>query len=218
MVKRLFAVMVVVCACAIHLVSPSMAFAARGDAGPTVVYDGGAKRWYGESLREQDVIAVAGDVLPGDTLTQEFELAVRNAERGVTLSMSPDADAGTLAALGGATIEVADGSGATIARGVLAEFAAAEGESLALGSYASNAEIPLRITLTIPTSVGNESQGEAYEIAWIFTAQEDGEAVFAGSDDLLVQTGDDPMGVYGPFVLGALGIFLIAAAVVRRRK
>lgn len=218
MVKKLFATMAAICACALALVLPAAAFAAPGGAVPTVVYDGGAKQWHGENLQEQDVVAIARDILPGDTLTQEFELEARNIERGVTLSMRPDADAATLAALGDMAIEVADGSGARIARGTLVGLADAKGASLDLGSYTVGTRIPLRITLTIPTSVGNESQGATHEIAWIFTAREDGDTASAGSDDLLAQTGDDPLSVYGPFVLGVLGILLIFAAVAARRN
>lgn len=72
--------------------------------------------------------------------------------------------------------------------------------------------------MTVPTSLGNEAQGQSYEIKWIFTAQEDGESVSAGSDDLLAQTGDDPLNVYGPIVLGILGVLLIAGAIALTKR
>ncbi len=220
MVKKLLATMAAVCACALALVSPLAAFAAPGDDAPIVVYDGAAKAWHGKNLQEQDVIAVTRDVMPGDSFTQEFDLAVRRIGRGVTLSMRPEADAATLAALSDMSIELADGSGALIARGTLEELTQAGGAPLPIGTYTSSATTPLRITLTVPTSVDNESQGETHAISWVFTAQEDGGgSASAESDELLAQTGDSPLSVYGPFVLGALGILLVVgAAVVKRRN
>ena len=218
MVKKLFATMVTICACALSLASPSAACAVPGAGGPTVVYDGAQKAWYGENLQEQDVAAVARDVMPGDTIIQEFGLAVRRVERGATLSMRPSADAAALAALGDMSVEVADGSGAIIAHGTLAELAAEGGTPIPLGAYDSSAMTTLHITLTVPTSVGNESLGAEHAIAWVFTAQEDGGSVSAGSDDLLVQTGDNLLNVYGPFALSVLGLLLIAAAMVAKHR
>lgn len=218
MVKKLFAMMAAACACALALGSPSAVLAVPADGNPAVVYDGAAKAWHGENLQEQDVIATATDVMPGDALTQEFQLIVRHVERGVTLSMRPDAPGATLDALGGAAIEVRDAAGALVAQGMLAELASAEGAPLALGAYTADSARGLRITMTVPTSLGNEAQGQSYEIKWIFTAQEDGESVSAGSDDLLAQTGDDPLNVYGPIVLGILGVLLIAGAIALTKR
>lgn len=203
-----------VLACVLACAAP--AYAAPAD--PAVVYDGAAKAWHGENLQEQDVIATVADVMPGDALTQEFQLIVRRVERGVTLSMRPDASASTLDALGDAAIEVRDAAGALVAQGMLAELASAEGAPLALGAYTADSARGLRITMTVPTSLGNEAQGQSYEIKWIFTAQEDGESVSAGSDDLLAQTGDDPLNVYGPIVLGILGVLLIAGAIALTKR
>ncbi|MFR3451053.1 MAG: hypothetical protein ACLTSX_04895 [Collinsella sp.] len=204
------AVLVCVLACA------APAYAAPAE--PAVVYDGAAKAWHGENLQEQDVIATVADVMPGDALVQEFHLVVRHVERGVTLSMRPDASGAALDALGDMAIEVRDGADALVARGTLAELASAEGAPLDLGAYTADSARSLRITMTVPTSVGNESQGVEHAIAWIFTAQEDGGSVSAGSDDLLVQTGDNLLNVYGPFALSVLGLLLIAAAVVAKRR
>lgn len=204
------AVLVCVLACA------APAYAAPAE--PAVVYDGAAKAWHGENLQEQDVIATVADVMPGDALTQEFHLVVRHVERGVTLSMRPDASGAALDALGDMPIEVRDGADALVARGTLAELASAEGAPLDLGAYTADSARSLRITMTVPTSVGNESQGAEHAIAWIFTAQEDGGSVSAGSDDLLVQTGDNLLNVYGPFALSVLGLLLIAAAMVAKHR
>ena len=116
------------------------------------------------------------------------------------------------------SVEVADGSGAIIAHGTLAELAAEGGTPIPLGAYDSSAMTTLHITLTVPTSVGNESLGAEHAIAWVFTAQEDGGSVSAGSDDLLVQTGDNLLNVYGPFALSVLGLLLIAAAMVAKHR
>ena len=218
MVKKLFAMMAAACACALALGSPSAVLAVPADGNPAVVYDGAAKAWHGENLQEQNVIATVADVMPGDALTQEFQLIVRHVERGVTLSMRPDASASTLDALGDAAIEVRDAAGALVAQGMLAELASAEGAPLALGAYTADSARGLRITMTVPMSVGNESQGAEHAIAWIFTAQEDGDSASAGSDDLLVQTGDNLLNVYGPLALSVLGLLLIAAAVVAKRR
>lgn len=218
MVKKLFAMMAAACACALALGSPSAVLAAPADGNPAVVYDGAAKAWHGENLQEQDVIATVADVMPGDALTQEFHLVVRHVERGVTLSMRPDASGAALDALGDMPIEVRDGADALVARGTLAELASAEGAPLDLGAYTADSARSLRITMTVPTSVGNESQGAEHAIAWIFTAQEDGGSVSAGSDDLLVQTGDNLLNVYGPFALSVLGLLLIAAAMVAKHR
>lgn len=218
MVKKLFAMMAAACACALALGSPSAVLAVPVDGNPAVVYDGAAKAWHGENLQEQNVIATVADVMPGDALTQEFQLIVRHVERGVTLSMRPDAPGATLDALGDAAIEVRDAAGALVAQGMLAELASAEGAPLALGAYTADSARGLRITMTVPTSLGNEAQGQSYEIKWIFTAQEDGESVSAGSDDLLAQTGDDPLNVYGPIVLGILGVLLIAGAIALTKR
>lgn len=203
-----------VLACVLACAAPAYAAPAE----PAVVYDGAAKAWHGENLQEHDVIATVADVMPGDALAQEFQLVVRHVERGVTLSMRPDAPGATLDALGDMPIEVHDGAGALVARGTLAQLASESGEPLALGSYPADATQRLRITMTVPTSLGNELQGQSHQIRWTFTAQEDGESASAGSDDLLAQTGDDPLNVYGPIVLGALGVLLIAGAIALRRR
>ena len=216
--KKLFAMMAAACACALALGSPSAVLAVPADGNPAVVYDGAAKAWHGENLQERDVIATVADVMPGDALTQEFDLVVRHVERGVTLSMRPDASGAALDALGDMAIEVRDGADALVARGTLAELASAEGAPLDLGAYTADSARGLRITMTVPTSVGNESQGAEHAIAWVFTAQEDGGSVSAGSDDLLVQTGDNLLNVYGPFALSVLGLLLIAAAVIAKRR
>lgn len=218
MVKRLFAAMVAACAFVLAFGLPSAACAVPAAVEPLVVYDGAAKAWHGENLQEQDVIATVADVMPGDALTQEFHLVVRHVERGVMLSMRPDASGAALDALGDMSIEVRDGEDALVARGTLAELASAEGASLDLGAYTADSARGLRITMTVPTSVGNESQGAEHAIAWIFTAQEDGGSASAGSDDLLVQTGDNLLNVYGPLALSVLGLLLIAAAVVGKRR
>ena len=216
--KKLFAMMAAACACALALGSPSAVLAVPADGNPAVVYDGAAKAWHGENLQERDVIATVADVMPGDALTQEFDLVVRHVERGVTLSMRPDASGAALDALGDMAIEVRDGADALVARGTLAELASAEGAPLDLGAYTADSARGLRITMTVPTSVGNESQGAEHAIAWIFTAQEDGGSASAGSDDLLVQTGDNLLNVYGPLALSVLGLLLIAAAVIAKRR
>lgn len=214
MLKKLRSGACAVLACVLVCAAPAYAVPAE----PAVVYDSAAKAWHGENLQEQDIIATATDVMPGDALTQEFQLAVRHVERGVTLSMRPDASASTLGALGDMPIEVRDGTGALVARGTLAQLASEAGEPLAFGTYPADAAQRLRITMTAPTSLGNEAQGRSHQIRWIFTAQEDGESVSAGSDDLLAQTGDDPLNVYGPIVLGILGALLIAGAIVLRKR
>ena len=72
--------------------------------------------------------------------------------------------------------------------------------------------------MAVPTSLGNEAQDQSYEIKWIFTAQEDGESVSAGSDDLLAQTGDNLLSTYGPFVFGVLGVLLITGAIILKKR
>ena len=218
MLKKTVVTAIAACACALLCVMPTRAAAAPGTAQPTVVYDGAAKAWHGEHLQEQDVVAAAGSVMPGDVIVQEFDVAARNVARGTTLSVRPNADAETLAVVSDMSIEIADESGATVARGVLGELASDQAEPLALGTYASDSVTSLHIRLFVPTSVGNEAQGRERTIAWVFTAQEDGDTVSAGSSDLLAQTGDDPLSVYGPMVLGALGVLLILAAVVLRKR
>lgn len=218
MVKRLFATMVAACAFVLAFGLPSVACAAPAVGEPLVVYDGAAKAWHGENLQEQDVIATAADVLPGDVIVQEFQLAARHVERGVTLSMRPDAPGATLDALGDATIEVRDDAGSLVAQGTLTELASAEGAPLALGAYTADSARDLRITMAVPTSLGNEAQDQSYEIKWIFTAQEDGESVSAGSDDLLAQTGDNLLSTYGPFVFGVLGVLLITGAIILKKR
>lgn len=214
MLKKLRSGACAVLACVLACAAPAYAAPAQ----PAVVYDGAAKAWRGENLQEQDVIATVADVMPGDALTQEFQLVVRHVERGVTLSMRPDASGAALDVLGDMPIEVRDGADALVARGTLAELASAEGAPLDLGTYTADSARGLRITMTVPTSVGNESQGAEHAIAWVFTAQEDGGSVSAGSDDLLVQTGDNLLNVYGPLALSVLGLLLIAAAVVAKRR
>ena len=150
MVKRLFATMVAACAFVLAFGLPSVACAAPAVGEPLVVYDGAAKAWHGENLQEQDVIATAADVLPGDVIVQEFQLAARHVERGVTLSMRPDAPGATLDALGDATIEVRDDAGSLVAQGTLTELASAEGAPLALGAYTADSARGLRITMAVP--------------------------------------------------------------------
>ena len=132
--------------------------------------------------------------------------------------MRPDAPGATLDALGDATIEVRDDAGSLIAQGTLTELASAEGAPLALGAYTADSARGLRITMAVPTSLGNEAQDQSYEIKWIFTAQEDGESVSAGSDDLLAQTGDNLLSTYGPFVFGVLGVLLITGAIILKKR
>lgn len=232
MVKKLFAMMVAVCACALACVLPSTAFAAD----PSAVYDGGEKAWHGEGLQQQNVIADFSEVLPGDTLAQEFDLEVRNVERAVSVFMRPHGDAATLAALADVEFLIANEQGGVIAQGVVGDFADQAESALALGTFPTADSMHLRIELYAPTTLGNELQGKSYALEWMFIAQEDGEEgagsggdgsgnigqgslSSATSGDLLSKTNDASAAIAA--VLGIVGIVAVAAivlAIVRLRN
>lgn len=229
MVKKLFATMAAICACALALVLPAVAFAAPADASPTVVYDGGDKAWHGEGLQQQDVLADFSGVLPGDTLVQEFDLEVRNVERAVSVFMCPHGDAATLAALADVEFLVADEQGNVIAQGTVGDFVDQAEAALSLGTFSAADSMHLRIELYAPTTLGNELQGKAYAFEWMFIAQEDGEegsgsdggglggagqggSSSATSGDLLSKTNDASAVIAAVF--GIIGIAAVAAIVV----
>lgn len=196
------------------IASPAAAYAVN----PAVVYDGTAHGWYGEGLTSQDVIVDASGVMPGDSLAQEYDLAARNVRRGVTISLRAEADPHTASVLADAEIVLRDADGGVVAQGTLGDLVGKDVQPLAIGTFEADSAIHMRTELLIPTHLGNELQGEAHEIRWVYVAQEDGDTVSADSNDLLVQMGDSPLSVYGPLVLGLLGVAVIVIAVVLRRR
>lgn len=232
MVKKFFATMIAACACALACVLPSTAFAAD----PSAVYDGGEKAWHGEGLQQQNVIADFSEVLPGDTLAQEFDLEVRNVERTVSVFMRPYGDAATLAALADVEFLIANEQGGVIAQGMVGDFADQVETAFALGTFPAADSMHLCIELYAPTTLGNELQGKSYALEWMFIAQEDGEEgagsggdgsgntgqgslSSATSGDLLSKTNDATAAIAA--VLGIVGIVAVAAivlAIVRLRN
>lgn len=87
---------------------PAVAFAAPADGGPAVVYDGSAKEWHGENLQAADVLANFSEVMPGDSLTQEFSLEARHVGREVTVYLRVKADEATLRALAAVPFKVVE--------------------------------------------------------------------------------------------------------------
>ena len=101
---------------------PAVAFAAPADGGPAVVYDGSAKEWHrGENLQAADVLANFSEVMPGDSLTQEFSLDARHVGREVTVYLRVKADEATLQALAAVPFKVVETASADAQEAVLAE-------------------------------------------------------------------------------------------------
>ncbi len=152
MVKKFFATMVAACACALACVLPSTAFAAD----PSVVYDGGEKAWHGEGLQQQNVLADFSEVLPGDTLVQEFNLEVRNAERAVSVFMRPYADEATFAALADVELLVTNERGNVIAQGAVGDFADQAESAIPIGAFSASGSATFAALADVELLVTNE--------------------------------------------------------------
>lgn len=226
MLKKFFATAIAACACALAFVLPPAAFAA----GPSAVYDGAEKAWHGEGLQQQDVLADFTGVMPGDTLVQNFELEVRNVEREVFVYMRPYGDDATLKALADIEFVISNERGISIAQGRIGDFTNQD-EAIPIAAFPAADKLHLGIELYAPTTLGNEFQGNAYALEWLFIAQEEGEegadssgqdasggigqggnSSSATSGDLLSKTNDASAAIVA--VLAIVGIIAVAVIVV----
>lgn len=213
--------------CAVLCVVPGTALAAPAVNEPAVVYDAAAHEWHGENLQPDNVMVDFADVMPGDTLVQEFTVRADNVQSPVSLFMRrdvPDAPANTRAEAAGALDGVrytATAGGKVVSQGALGDLA--EGNT-PIARFSADGALDCRIALEVPTSYGNEFQTAAYTLEWLFIAQEDGGAADGGSsgvtastEDLLPRTGDGSM---VPLVCAAAvaTVLMVAALLMRRRR
>lgn len=227
MLKKFFATAIAACACALAFVLPSAAFAAD----PSAVYDGVEKAWHGEGLQQQDVLADFSGVMPGDTLVQNFELEVRNVEREVFVYMRPYGDDATLNALADIEFVISNEQGTSIAQGRIGDFTNQANGAIPIAVFPAADKLHLSIGLYAPTTLGNEFQGNAYALEWLFIAQEEGEegagsggqdasggigqggnSSSATSGDLFSKTNDASAAIVA--VLAIVGIIAVAVIVV----
>lgn len=137
---------------------------------PTVVYDGKDGKFTFQNIDENGLFGSFQGVMPGDECTTQIQVEMKNISKTSRLYLRAEADGESSDALEALTLTVSqngtvldDGNGIQcLAKDVL------------LGTFSSNANTTLDVTLSVPITVGNELANQMDDLQWIFTVQEEG--------------------------------------------
>ncbi len=180
---------------------------------PTVSYDGKDGTFAFRNIDENGLFGAFQDVMPGDERTTEIKVEMRNVSSTSQLYLRAEAAEGSEAALEGLTLRVSqDGKVLDSGSGTRCL-----GNDVHLGTFSGSGETTLEVTLSVPTSVGNELASQMGELKWVFTVQEEGGASHEATA-ALPRTGDDVMLPCLVALSAASGAALIVLAGRRRRE
>lgn len=180
---------------------------------PTVSYDGKDGTFAFQNIDENGLFGAFQEVMPGDERTTEIKVEMRNVSSTSQLYLRAEAAEGSEAALEGLTLRVSqDGKVLDSGNGVRCL-----GSDVHLGTFSGSGETALEVTLTVPTSAGNELASQMGDLKWVFTVQEEGGASHEATA-ALPKTGDDGMLPCLVALTAASGAALIVLAGKRRRE
>ena len=155
------------------------ALAAEGD--PSITYDAAENvLTVGDGSGSTDLFAAFKGVVPGDTITQDVNIDLRNVSAPTRLYVRADAsrvDAATVAALSegvtlAASFDAAEGVVAEDASGTPLEVLASD-QGVLVATATEPLTTTMHLTLAVDTSVGNEVADLQANIPWIITVEEE---------------------------------------------
>lgn len=221
-------------ACAVGILITASAAPAEQ---PTLVYDGASKSFSYRHVDGSDLFASFKDLVPGDRLTQRFAVQVVNLDRPTALYLRTDYDTADAADLDAIELAVS-ASGANLSDGAIGSDHRLERDTK-LASLVEDGSFQAEVTITVPTSVGNELADSSHRLRWVFTAQEDGEtpdgdgrestgnepqatgatgAAATAASNAITRTGDPalPLAPLAVLAAAAFSLFIVAARQARR--
>lgn len=205
---------------------------------PAVVYDGSTQTISGENLAGGNLFANFTEVMPGDDLAQGFDIRATRLARPVSVYLRSNYSAEALALLGELEFTITV-DGAEVASGTMASHAALA-QGVRVATFSADGTAHVEVTIHVPTSLGNETQGMEALVDWLVVVQEDGGSSADGSSDsgsstgnssgsapsepvataptkALPQTGDTTN--YAPIIaLGATAVALVILGLVLRSR
>ena len=155
------------------------AMAAEGD--PTITYDAAENvLTVGEGASATDLFAAFKGVVPGDSITQDVNIDLRNVSAPTRLYVRADTSRvpqATIDALSSgvtltASFDVAEGVVSEATSGSPTEAFASE-DGVLVATVTAPTATTMHLTLAVSTEVGNEISGLEAEIPWIITVEEE---------------------------------------------
>lgn len=137
---------------------------------PTVVYDSEKGAFAFHNLDNDSLFGEFQELMPGDRRTTEIRIEMKNLSRTARLYLRAEPNSDDIAVLESLTLSISQ-NGVTLDEN---NGANSLKQDVLLGTFTGDGDTVLDVTLTVPTTVGNEMARQSGEIQWIFTVQEDG--------------------------------------------
>ena len=175
------------------------ALAAQGD--PSVIYDGAAREFRLENTTGTDLFADFKQMMPGDEVTQEINVAVEHTDGPVTVYLTPGPAAAEKPEIFKNVTLTVRADGRVVSETTLDQLTqipgGSEGENqgIELYTFEKPGEKTLEATLKVEEEAGNELMDAQASVNWKFTVQDysSGNTVRIRAMDLTAYTGGDSM-------------------------
>ena len=180
---------------------------------PTVVYDSEKGAFAFHNLDNDSLFGKFQEIMPGDRRTTEIRIEMKNLSRTARLYLRAEPNSDDIAVLESLTLSISQ-NGVTLDEN---NGANSLKQDVLLGTFTDDGDTVLDVTLTVPTTVGNEMARQSGELQWIFTIQEDGDDPIVGPVPL-PQTGDDSHMLLYASVMLASGAATCALVYFTKKK
>lgn len=137
---------------------------------PTVVYDSEKGAFAFHNLDNDSLFGKFQEIMPSDRRTTEIRIEMKNISRTARLYLRAEPNSDDIAVLESLTLSISQ-NGVTLDEN---NGANSLKQDVLLGTFTDDGDTVLEVTLTVPTTVGNEMARQSGELQWIFTVQEDG--------------------------------------------
>ncbi len=200
--KRLFAVLL----CAM-LVLPVSAYATEN---PQIIYDDAQKKFSLENTDGSNLFVGFNPVMPGDELSVTVKVGVKNIGNKTANLYLGSLDEAIPDAMKNVILKV-EVAGVTISENALGK-ALADGTRVKIGTFTKDELKDVKVTLKIPTSIGNELADAQQIVHWEWIAEV--------SDGTNASTGTPGTGDVNllPWIVVALVSAVAFVCLLRRRK
>lgn len=156
---------------------------------PTLVYDAREQAFSYRGTEGTDLLAVPGELMPGDEVVCPLRVEVRHADDPVTVYVRAAYEPGEVAGIEGVSVASAWGSAEPLS-GTLGDAHGMRG-AVKLATVDGSATVPAQVTISVPVTLDASTAGLDHVLTWEFIAQHEGggAVVYAGAEGL-PQTGD----------------------------